>query len=271
MATHSRYFKDGLIRLILVVASVVGANQSAAEEAAVLRFCDATWPPFTYGVENGRITKGVSVEILTEAFKRLNMRFQIDDMPWERCLKKVEAGTYDAVLDANNQSPHFIHGINPTSVYPTAIYVRKDFPDTKLSWEKLRGKKVGLVKGYEYPPSIMDNKAGFIPDKSQDDAAMMRMLKISRYDYVVSDIFSAQPNAQEVGLDIKMLPPILEVDNLYLTFNKSHNAIMKKFDDVFGEMIKEGAVDTIYRKYLPYTYHEAVNLKTENEVIGFSK
>lgn len=271
MTTHSRHFKISIIKPILMAGIFVIAAQSDAEETRVLRFCDTTWPPFTYGVENGRITKGVSFEILTEAFRRLNMQFQIDVMPWERCLMKVEAGTYDGVLDANNQSPNFIHGINPTSVYPTAIYVRKDFKENKLSWEKLRGKKVGLVKDYEYPQSIMTNNVGFIPDKSQDGAAMMRKLKINRYDYIVSDIFSAQPNAQEVGVDIKMLPPILEVDNLYLTFNNSHEGLMKKFDDVFGEMIKEGTADALYRKYLPYTYHEAVNLKTEDEVIGVAK
>lgn len=231
-------------------------------DSTTLHFCDAQWPPFTYG-SNGKINKGISYELLTEAFKRLNKKIEIDDIPWARCLLDVEKGLYDGVLDNNNVSPHFIHGHTPTSVYPVAIYVRADYPDEQLVLSNLKGKKIGLVHGYEYPEVIMSNTVGFIPDKAVDDAAMMRKLKVKRYDYVVSDIFSGPENAAEVDVKIKMLKPILNVDSLYLTFNTENKALMQAFEDVFNQMVKEGLVDAIYKKYLPYSYQDVLKMKAD--------
>jgi polar amino acid transport system substrate-binding protein len=188
------------------------------------------------------------------------MRFEADDLPWTRCLLYVEQGKYDAVLDDNNKSPNLITAVNPTTVYPVAIYVRQDFPSETLSWSALHGKKLGLVRGYEYPESIKLNKAGFIVDDSIDDAAMIRKLKSKRYDYMVSDAFSVLPLTQQEGVEVKMLQPILGGDYLYLTFNKKHYELMRKFDDVLGQMIKDGTVDAMYKKYLPYTYDEVIKL-----------
>ena len=240
----------------LVFTSVSTSNISFSEE---LKLCGIDWPPFTYSEKN-RIIKGISFDVYTEAFRRLNVHFTAREIPWPRCLKYVEEGKYDAVID-NGASASFLNGMFPTGFYPLAMYVRNNFPQNTFSWKDMKGKSVGMVRGYDYTEKII-NFEGWVPRFSNTDELLIKKLHEKRYDYVILDIFSAPILSERLGKKIKMLTPLIDSTNLYLVFNKNNAEIAKEYDKVIGKMIQDGTIDSIYLKYLSKSYTEIMNMST---------
>ncbi|OQW92235.1 MAG: ABC transporter substrate-binding protein [Beggiatoa sp. IS2] len=229
-------------------------NLSGAEK---LKLCGVEWPPFTHS-KNGEIVNGISFDVYTEAFRRLQMDFETIEIPWSRCLKYVEDGEYDAVIDNAALEP-FLYGKFPTAIYPLAIYVRHDFPQETFSWDEMKGKTVGMVRGYDYTEKVKQFE-GWKKELADTDEQMLRKLQKNRYDYVVLDIFAAPILAKQLGIELKKLNPLIDVTTLYLVFGKHKAEIAKQYDQVIGKMIQEGLLDTIYKKYLPYSYTDLMNM-----------
>ena len=74
------------------------------------------------------------------------------------------------------------------------------------------------------------------------------------------DIFAAPLHSKTAGIEIKMLKPLVDSTNLYLVFNKDKKSLLDKYDNVIGEMIKDGSIDRIYKDYLPYSYREILQM-----------
>ncbi len=229
--------------LVLMLTLVSGTPR--AEE---LRLCGVEWPPFTYANEEGtQITRGISYEIYTEAFSRLSLPFQADVYPWKRCLSYVEAGQYDAIMDATARD-HFHIGKNPTAVYPLAIHVRADYPAEHFNWESFQGHSVGMVHGYNYTPRIRNFK-DWTPVYSYDEVSMIRLLQLERLDFILLDIFSAPEYAKKLKFPMRALRPMVDSDRLYLAFHKDRREIADRFDRVLGNLIADGTVEKIYARY----------------------
>jgi len=62
--------------------------------AADINICDdsAQWPPFTFyqKTDNGKKLTGLTVELVDEVFKRIHKTYNIDLIPWKRCLYLVK-------------------------------------------------------------------------------------------------------------------------------------------------------------------------------------
>ena len=237
-----------ITKILLVLSLFTFISTAIAEE---LKLCGTQWPPFTYA-EEGKIVKGVSYEIYQEAFKRLGWQVEMDHLPWPRCLKHVEQGSYDAAIDSVSRDK-FVHGKNPTAFFPLAIYVRDNFPMPGFSWELMEGKRVGMVNGYYYSERIQAFD-GWTEDRSADENQLVRMLNASRFDYILLDILSAPIISRRNNITLKQLEPLIDSSSLYLLFNHQKEVMMRKYDGVISDMIEDGFVDDVYQKHLPFSY-----------------
>lgn len=238
-------------RLFLIGTALMLVQELAV--AGTIKFCGVAWPPFTY-VERKKISSGISYDILQEAFKRLNMTWQADALPWTRCEKMVLDGKYDAMID-NANLPSFIFGKHPNGSYPLAIYVLDSHPETEFSWEMMRKQKVGMVLGYDYTPKVRAFKH-WIPDYTNSDEKVLKKLKAKRYKYALVDIFSAPILAKKLKLNIRALNPRVDSAPSYIVFNKKHQELMRAYDQTFGQMRDDGTLDAIYKRHSPYTYKD---------------
>ena len=59
----------------------------------------ANWIPFIY-TENDQL-KGIHITIIKSSLDSLGMKYSFHKVPWKRCLKGLEKGTYDAVATAS--------------------------------------------------------------------------------------------------------------------------------------------------------------------------
>jgi polar amino acid transport system substrate-binding protein len=240
------------MKVIITTILLLIATANAA--AKTLKICGTDWPPSTI-VENNQITKGYSVEIYKEAFKRLQMDFEINIVPWKRCIKWVTAGTYDAVIDTSAANKGLIIGQHPNSFSQLAIYVRQDSPETQYIPENLTKHWVGIVRGYtNYLKVAKENN--WKAKEALNEENMFTMLNKGRFNYAFSDIRSTQALSKKLGIQFKRLKPLVVTDTFYLGFSPNNKALSKRYDATLGEMIKEGFLDKVYKKYLSKTYQE---------------
>lgn len=231
---------------------------SSAVFASEVKLCGVSWPPFTY-VQNNQFVKGISHDIHREAFKRLGIKYKRSVFTWARCLAQVEKGVYDAVIDNSATAP-FIYGKVPTAVYPLAVFVREDSADKHFSWEFMQGKKIGMVRGYDYTPKITGFK-GWNVKYAKTDHQLLLKLKAKRTDYIILDIFSADILMKEAGIKVKMLTPLIDSTDLFLVFNKGRSALARQYDEVIQQMHSDGTLDKIYRQYLPFDYSQIIDMQ----------
>jgi polar amino acid transport system substrate-binding protein len=244
-------------KTIMLVASflILGFPVSAKE----VKLCGVDWAPFTYSTGK-KLTRGISIEIYTEAFKRLGLNFSADKLPWKRCLQSVKAGTHDAIIDASARAGDYAAGKNPTSLYPLAIYVRADHPENKFSWNMMKGKKVGMVSGYYYTAEIEAFKDWKREDARSDEVSMKKLIA-KRYDYILIDILTGPITAEKIDAKIKRLKPLIAKSNLFLVFNSKQKDLLAKYDHVIKKMIDDGSIDKIYLNHLKNSYSEIRDLK----------
>ena len=225
---------------------------------APVRVCGTEWPPFTYA-ENGKLVRGISIEIYTEAFRRMHTSFSVDKVPWTRCLSEIRnGGRYDAVIDGGI-APGFVHGTHPTSFYFLAIFVRQNSPEVSFSWNMLTGKVVGMVRGYYYGKKV-ENFTGWHIKRTWSDENMLRLLNANRYNYALGDTIAVPILANKIGIKIKRLMPLVDHEYLYMGFNQKHESILRQLDYTIGKMIADGTMDRIYKNGLGYSYSDLMKM-----------
>lgn len=228
--------------------------------ATTVKLCGVDWPPFTNS-HHGTLTHGLSIDVYSEAFRRLGMKIDVKSMPWQRCMKLVKHGSMDALID-NTHSDDFIHGPTPTAFYPLAIYVRSDAKQSKFSWAAMENKNVAMVKGYDYTEKIASFKL-WNKLYAQSESILVKMLKAKRFDYILLDPFAAKNLEITHDVKLKMLTPVIDTAELYLVFNHDKSVLMNKFDAKIIEMINDGTMNRLYLNYLPTSYTDFVKMVTK--------
>jgi ABC-type amino acid transport substrate-binding protein len=243
---------DGKRRNWLLASALAGwlivASTPAISDGTV-SFCFNEWPPFTM-TEEGKAV-GISVDILTEASRSEHLKPHFSALPWKRCLEEVRKGNIDAVIDAASRS-EFVQGPTSFSEYTNTFWVRKENLLKIFNLEDLRNKIVGLVHGYDYPVSLMDEMRLYdiVIEHSVDDATNIRKLAFGRVDSIVSDLASTLQYARKHGLRLRPLEPTHSLDSLYVSFNSEAKGLQGRIDRAVARLIADGAVDRIYRFHL---------------------
>ena len=199
-----------------------------------------------------QISGGISHAILSEAFARMKLRFVAQALPWSRCLDAVRQGRFDAVID-NAPDPSLLHGQHPTAFYPLALFARADTVVPRFSWDAMRAKSVGMVRGFDYTAAILNYKA-WNKDLSDSDEMMLKKLAAKRFDYMILDIFSAPILSRELGVPLRQLEPLVDATPLYVSFHKERTALAQGFDRAVAGMISDGTLERIYQAHGGLSY-----------------
>jgi polar amino acid transport system substrate-binding protein len=150
--------------------------------AAEPRLATLEYPPYSSQSLPGG---GSIVELTVRAFATQGYRPQIDFLPWARVRAELQKGTYQGALAL---WPQEIREENLTASRPLfysqlGLFVRQREPVHFLSLQDLRGQRVGIVRGYGYPPRILTS--GIITEEAIDDLSNLRKLAARRFDLVL--------------------------------------------------------------------------------------
>lgn len=247
----------GLVMIILLTC----VNSGLAQER--LRFVgENKVPPYSFK-ENGRV-KGIDVDIIAEAAKRMKIGIDIELVPWKRMQVYVKKGLCDAGFTMFYMKEREQFGIFPTVPvhYSTfAVFVLKGSEFRFKTIEDLYGKRVGSIIGYRinelfdkasYEGRIIVNE---VPRHSQN----VKKLFSGRIDCLVSNYDSMVIAIKNNGLSGKIvaLPaPLQKSKGAYIVFSKAGKTIRNKdaFANKFGMVLKEmkndGSIQKIQENYL---------------------
>ena len=235
---------------ISLSAELISSELSSSE----LNIVTLQYPPYAYK-ENGQV-KGIAVEIVTEAFKRLNLPITITVLPWARALHQIKNGDADAIFTLFKKPEREVFADYSNEVLVpqiVSLYVNKH-STIKFTGDlkQLKPYSFGLVRkvsyGQIFDRALKDNILTNVV-RSNDAQQSFKMLFSNRIDIVAINKYGALDILQHSNKlnYIKELKPDLQNIPSYIAFSKKRNlsTIRDKFDDTLRQMKIDGSYDLL--------------------------
>lgn len=235
------------------------ANRGGAEDVVILAEND--FVPFS--TPEG---KGLSNEIVSEAFKAVNINAKIEIFPFARLMVMVKEGQAIGGFNAvptDDTKPDYLFGKEPIYTShmnffyhvedPVVIDTEADIA-TKISNQKM---VVGDVVGYIYPPDYVkmkDSKA-FIVESVNSDQILIKKLAAKRNKVALMTVEVANYHIQNLGVKDKIgYGKYTWEAPLFIAFSKKNpkaQHYMEQFDKGMAIIKSNGIYQKILGNY-PY-------------------
>lgn len=212
------------------------------------------YPPYEF-VEEGEV-KGMNLDIIREAFKRMGIKAYFEPRPWKRAIYQLKTGEILALssgFKTKEREDFVIFPDAPLSVEIVTVVVRKGREFSVKSLEDLRGMKLGVVQEYVYGEPF-DSMTGLNKVRAKSSHQLIRLLLEGRVDAAIGNKAVFRYVAQKKG-KLDQLKFVYEVgrEPLYLMFSKERGArsvnLARDFGIVVKEMIKDGTFAAIESEY----------------------
>ncbi|QDQ25423.1 transporter substrate-binding domain-containing protein [Chitinimonas arctica] len=226
------------------------ALDAAAAESITIGAED-DWYPYS-GLVNGEL-KGLTVELVREAFSAVGITVKYDVMPYARCMALTREGAlvacFDTLRHPGIEADYRWHAL-PMFHVQYQIYARADSVEHDLRPTDLEGRDVAVTNGYEYGPDFDTNKK-ILRTFTLRDENNFRMLIAGRVRYTVAmdlntrALIKKRPG--EFAGKFKIVGQVAPA-GVYTAFSKRHPAAaqaMERFDQGMAIIRKNGRYKTI--------------------------
>ncbi len=252
---------------LLVAASLVlsacgggtAANHlEAVKEAGVIKVgTSADYPPFESVDESGNKV-GFDIELMAEIAKRMNVKLEWVDMPFDSLIAAVQEGKIDASISAFNYSEERDKMIDFSDAYYTsedAFTVAENFAGALANPEDVAAYKVGVQTGTTQDGWLTDNlvAGGKLPEENlfrydRVDQAMLD-LQNGRIDVMMSDYIPAQALVGQLG-GLKILyHGVLSTGPMNIVLPEGDKELQQAVNEIIKQLQDEGFVDKLAVKY----------------------
>ncbi|MFP5420760.1 MAG: substrate-binding periplasmic protein [Gammaproteobacteria bacterium] len=168
--------------IVLFVATLLFFFAQSAQAQPQLRMATLEYPPYS----SEHLPDGGSIVALTRrAFAVRGYPLQIDFLPWARARVELGNGNYQGALalwpkEINEEG---LQPSRPLFYSELGLFIRNGYPLQFSQLQELRGRTLGIVRGYGYPQHILD--AGLTLEDAVDDISNLRKLNARRFDMVL--------------------------------------------------------------------------------------
>ncbi|WP_432737145.1 substrate-binding periplasmic protein [Maridesulfovibrio sp. FT414] len=232
--------KKIFLTYLIAIMSMVTAFPAAA--SGKLTFVTDPFPPYYYE-EDGK-TKGIQYELAVLAFQKLRIQFEVKFLPWKRALMTAQARNASGIFGlrkTREREEWLIYPEEPLMTVRTVIFHRAEDKFNYTGIESLKGKKVGITKGYTYG-SEFDRSRLFQKEEVSSLQLNFLKLKAGRIDLVASYRAVGLLALEQMGLDesISFSPNPIQSVPIYLGFTKTpgNGALALKFDKALKDIKK---------------------------------
>lgn len=231
-----------------------------AEQKTLLLGEEGNWPPVTYE-KSGKASGGLSFEIMTEIFRRLDVPFEIELYPQNRLLIQVKEGLLDAVTLISKNSARDSFLVFTDTIIETSGYVYYD-PGRRqpLEWKSFSDfsqYRVGIVMGHNYgddfSSAVVSGK--FNIEEVATVEQNIRKLLLGRVDFILAKKFEAEDflhkNPQYKN-SVKAMGKPYHSYSYSMGFSRKSGFIhlIPGINKVVSDMKKDGTMENIKEKYL---------------------
>lgn len=242
----------------LVASSSIGLPQNARADDPLdgFEFMTEDYPPYSY--ERQGVLRGISVDIVTELFKRVHSRHSRDSirmLTWARGYNITLQHAGHALFSATRTTDreHLFKWVGPfvpTVVGLTAPRSRNLKID---SMEDLYGLRVGVVKD-DVGHLVMKSR-GFPENRMEivvSNGQNYRKLLAGRLDAIAYETQVTRWGLREWNADPEQYEMVYELkrSHLYLALNRSTpDEIVNQLQDAFDSMVADGSHRRILARY----------------------
>lgn len=149
---------------------------------STIRLVTLSYPPFC---DETQADGGALVAITRAAFARRGIRLSLTVLPWPRLVNQLEQGRFDGVIGVWSTDLLTMHLQPSPPLFNSLIgvYQRSGDDAVPLDYRTLRGKRAGIVQGYNYSQAVLESGMQF--DTARDDETNLRKLQLGRIDVAV--------------------------------------------------------------------------------------
>ncbi len=204
------------------LALLLLSQQAVAQGRPALSVCDddAERPPYVFRKDRGGQAAagltGFSVDVITRVLGPQGEGFTLELLPWRRCLRQVQSGRTDLVLNiarSPEREGQFLF-TQPYYQMRLAYFYDADRPAPAVrSREDLAQQRLCLAAGYNYAPFGVDPKAPHVTGTGKTVGHAFQMLKAGRCDVVPERLETAigyrlagLADFERMGLAYRLVP-----------------------------------------------------------------
>lgn len=207
-----------------------GVSANGAEGKSISICSDANyWFPYTFD-ENGE-SKGLHVDLVTNALAKLGVKAVIEPLPWKRCLFSAKKGQYDAVISASYKEGRAkylyypedaaLGGISKqrlTQVEYTILTLKSNAFDFDGDFSKIP-EPVRVPLGYSIADDL-SKKGLFVKNSTKGIYNSLRHLAKHRTGSIVTtrDIATLVAKDKSIGLHVSSIP--IKSKSYFMAFSK---------------------------------------------------
>ncbi|MCP4117874.1 MAG: transporter substrate-binding domain-containing protein [Desulfobacteraceae bacterium] len=246
----------GILILSAFTASAVFAEDP--DNILVVRG-DGFYPPYEMETDDSQLT-GIHIDMVNAVAEKLNLKIQINSVPWKRAIHMMKKGKADAITylsktDTRKEFACFFDG-NILSTVTNGFFVLKS-REHEFQYngdlKPLRKYTIGMIRGYDY--GNLFEQATYL---RKDDGAkhpsqlLFKFIK-RRFDIGIGSTVSIRYFAKKEGVsdEIIFLKPYLTSIPCYIAFSKirNHEHLGRRFADEMESFKRSSQYREILKKY----------------------
>ncbi|MCP4349242.1 MAG: amino acid ABC transporter substrate-binding protein [Desulfobacterales bacterium] len=238
------------IRLILILFVLYPLNVHCENFKAA----SDTWSPF-FMISDNQFS-GIGFEILKEIVRRTGDTVTFQHVPTKRALRMFDEKEIDIMIDSPlwadpEKAEAMIFSNEVMSVKEYIYFLKENYIEVKKS-TNLRGKSVGIMRGYYYPVFEDAFKKGIVKKFEVDyESSLIKILIKKRATAIFMDSITFQYNISQLGYDKKIFKKGLQLSNaaLGIKIRREKAHILSRFNRAIDAMKTEGTISRIIKKY----------------------
>ncbi|WDP91688.1 MAG: transporter substrate-binding domain-containing protein [Desulfobacter sp.] len=239
-------------RFFMALFLILVFTTAHAGDKIVLATLD--WEPY---VGQNMKNQGYVAEVVKEAFKRSGMEVEIQFHQWSRVVGLAKAGKVDGYFPEylSDEVKKYAAFSIPMPGGPLGFFKRSDTDISYQALQDLKGKKIGVVKGYVNTKEFDD--AGYLTkDPAKDDLTNFKKLLAGRLDLLVADKFVGthlmKTSMPDKAASVEFMSPPLAEPDLYVCISnkaKAHADKLKAFNAGLEQIKADGTLDNILKSH----------------------
>lgn len=241
-----------LIATLLLMAGLLVLPAGVLAEKLV--FATSEWPP--YVISENENPSGLNTETVRKLCQRLGFELEIQVLPWKRALLHIKEGKADALFApryTEERAKFMYYMSEPLNIEKTVILARKGSNMKISKIDDLKGKVVGVVRGYVYDPEF-DKYQGFKrKDFSKDDRQLVKKFTNNRIPLIADmDEKVSKYLCRQAGVEAETIYVLNETPS-YIGFSKiigeKGKTLAEKFSQALRQLKEEGVIQKIESRY----------------------
>ncbi len=245
--------KQPLLCALFSVALGLSSTQTRAES---LTCYSTVFAPFV--IERNGEVKGVDVDVVKEAGRRIGINIDFKLKPWKRLEQEIKIGKVAclaAYFRTKEREAYLDYTHVPLHITAYTLFAHRKALRTFGSLADLKGWDIGVNRGFKTTPDFKQAvEEGWLKRHDvENEQQSIRMIQLNRLQAMLTNYHVGLYNIKHAGAtDIEAMLPSIDSTPAYLVFSKKSNKsrLVPLFDEALFNLLKDGTYQTIFDRYL---------------------